>query len=109
MDGCESLVLSEAAPPVIYGGFSREKNAVKTIALLHVGREYKISTGYNPGDKRKEPGTKQTGKPGKNIVPETAHQCPCPKIRAQMSLEKVAELRMKSTQGRKWLIRTPGG
>ena len=112
MDGGEVLVLVEGAQEMKERAAPGEEGGVEAAAFgdPSPGKE-KIAGGDRPGDGAKEPRTAQGGKADEQGVPEAVHRrgIKSEKIRSQMSRLKVEELRRKSRQGRKWLIRTPFG
>ena len=110
MDGGEILVLVEGAPEMKEGAAIGIEGGIEAAAFgdLPPGKE-KIAGSDAPGDGREEPRAAEGGEADEQRVPEAVHGLKSEKMRAQMSRLKVDELRRKSRQGWKWLIRSPLG
>ena len=107
MDGGKILILFKNAPGMKQPSFFRIKSGIEPLALNSPAGKAKITGGNDPGDKNKKPGAEQSTASMKYPVPEPPHGRSPRMIRRKINREKVAELRMKSRQGRKWLIRSP--
>ena len=110
MDGGETLVLFEGAREMIESAARGIEGGIEAAAFrdLPPGKK-KIAGGNAPGDGREEPRPAEGGDADEQCIPEAIHGFKNEKMRAQMSRLKVDELRRKSRQGRKWLIRSPRG
>jgi hypothetical protein len=107
MNGGEILILFESTPEMIQSTPLGIESSIKAAAYGNTPGKDKISGCDNPGDKDKEPGTTQAGNTVQQPIPKAIHKRKILKIRSKINLLKQAEFRQKSSQGRKWLTRSP--
>ncbi len=101
MDGGEILILSESTPEMIESPPLGIESYVEMEAYRNPSGKDKITGSNNAGNKDKEPWSTQVGNPDQQSIPKTIHDRNIPKIRRKINRLKQAELRQKSSQGRK--------
>ena len=107
MDGGKALELVEDAPQVVEATSLWIESVIQAQAFPSPARTTEVGKGNDAGDQNKQGGAQQAATGMQYLIPETLHGLKLLRTRQKINREKVAELRMKSTQGRKWLIRSP--
>ena len=108
--GGKLLILQKGMPPGPYPALLWKNKAIQAHAFPDPGGKEKIAQGNDPRDPDKNPGAEEAGGTRQQGIAIPFHfRYSQEKKRWKNKREKVAEFRLKSTQGRKWLIRSPLG